>query len=70
MTRQTLAMSDEAISREQQNRQALFAQFSRHMRGLYRYAQHLLNYYRATGDLPPGHPDVEDIVDTAVLGSS
>jgi RNA polymerase sigma factor (sigma-70 family) len=62
-------MSEESTSREQQNRQAFFAQVSRYMRGLYRYAQHLLNYYRALGDLPPNHLDVEDIVDTAVLGA-
>jgi RNA polymerase sigma factor (sigma-70 family) len=62
-------MPNKATSREQQGREAFFAQLSRYMSGLYRYAQHLLNYYQALGDLPPGHLDVEDIVDTAVLGA-
>ena len=62
-------MATETRSREQRDREAFFAQLSRHLNGLYRYAQHLLRYYQALGDLPAGQIDVDDIVDTAVLGA-
>ena len=47
----------------------LLAQLGAYIDGLYRYAQHLLQYYEALGDLPAGHLSVEDVVDTAVLGA-
>jgi RNA polymerase sigma factor (sigma-70 family) len=62
-------MAQDARSREQRDREAFFAQLSRHMSGLYQYAQHLLRYYQELGDLPRGQIDVDDIVDTAVLGA-
>jgi RNA polymerase sigma factor (sigma-70 family) len=62
-------MANDARSREQRDREAFFAQLSRHMDGLYRYAQHLLRYYQALGDLPAGQIDVDDVADTAVLGA-
>jgi RNA polymerase sigma factor (sigma-70 family) len=62
-------MDTDARSREQREREELFAQLSRYMSGLYRYAHHLLRYYQTLGDLPPGQIDVDDVVDTAVLGA-
>jgi RNA polymerase sigma factor (sigma-70 family) len=62
-------MAPDARSREQRDREEFFAQLSRYMDGLYRYARHLLRYYQALGDLPPGQIDPDDIVDTAVLGA-
>jgi RNA polymerase sigma factor (sigma-70 family) len=62
-------MALDARSREQRDREEFFAQLNRYMNGLYRYARHLLRYYEALGDLPPGQIDVDDIVDTAVLGA-
>jgi RNA polymerase sigma factor (sigma-70 family) len=62
-------MTRSSRSREQRDREAFFAQLSRHLSGLYRYAQHLLRYHEALGDLPPGQITVEDVVDTAVLGA-
>jgi RNA polymerase sigma factor (sigma-70 family) len=62
-------MANDAPSREQRDREAFFAQLSRYMSGLYRYAQHLLRYYQTLGDLPAGQIDTDDIVDTAVLGA-
>jgi RNA polymerase sigma factor (sigma-70 family) len=62
-------MAPDARSREQRDREEFFAQLSRYMNGLYRYARHVLRYYQALGDLPPGQIDVDDIVDTAVLGA-
>jgi RNA polymerase sigma factor (sigma-70 family) len=62
-------MAHGARSHEQRDREAFTAQLSRHMSGLYRYAQHLLRYYQELGDLPPGQLEVDDIVDTAVLGA-
>ena len=56
-------------SRDQRDRQAFFAQVGRHLNSLYRYAQHLLSYYEALGDLPAGQIEVEDVVDAAVLGA-
>jgi RNA polymerase sigma factor (sigma-70 family) len=60
-------MPRDARSVEQRDREAFFAQLSRYIDGLYRYARHLLRYHQDLGDLPPGQIDVEDIVDTAVL---
>jgi RNA polymerase sigma factor (sigma-70 family) len=60
-------MASDARSAVQRDREAFFAQLSRYMNGLYRYARHLLRYYQDLGNLPPGQIDVEDIVDTAVL---
>jgi RNA polymerase sigma factor (sigma-70 family) len=60
-------MKREASSREQRRREAIFALIGRHLAGLYRYARHLLKYYEATGDLPPGSLNVEDVVDAVVL---
>jgi RNA polymerase sigma factor (sigma-70 family) len=60
-------MASDARSAKQRDREAFFAQLSRYMNGLYRYARHLLRYYQDLGDLPPGQIEVEDIVDTAVL---
>lgn len=60
-------MANATRSAVQREREAFFAQISRYMNGLYRYARHLLNYYQDLGDLPPGQIEVEDIVDTAVL---
>ena len=51
-------MAPDARSREQRDREEFFAQLSRYMNGLYRYAQHMLRYYQALGDLPPGQIDV------------
>jgi RNA polymerase sigma factor (sigma-70 family) len=62
-------MAHDVQSREQRDREVFFANLSRYMNGLYQYAQHLLRYYQALGDLPPGQIDVDDIVDTAVLGA-
>ncbi len=62
-------MADSARSREQLGREAFFLQLIRHLKGLHRYAQHLLRSYEALGDLPPGHLSVEDVVDSAVLGA-
>jgi RNA polymerase sigma factor (sigma-70 family) len=62
-------MANDAPSREQRDRETFFAQLSRYLNGLYRYAQHLLRYYEALGDLPPGQLDAEEVIDTAVLGA-
>lgn len=60
-------MNTPTQSRGQREREALFAQLGRYMKGLYRYARHLLCYYEAQEELPRGQIDVEDIVDAAVL---
>ncbi len=62
-------MATPAQPREQRDREAFLGQLSRYLPGLYRYAHHLLRHYEALGDLPPGQIDVDDIVDTAVLGA-
>ena len=62
-------MASHTRSPEQRDREVFFARLSRYMNGLYRYARHLLRYYQQLGDLPPGQIDVDDIVDTAVLGA-
>ncbi len=66
-TGETMAL--DARSHEQRDREVFLAHLSRYLNGLYRYASHLLRYYEALGDLPPGQIDVDDIVDTAVLGA-
>ncbi|MDB6092412.1 MAG: hypothetical protein JWN85_5196 [Gammaproteobacteria bacterium] len=62
-------MANDAPSRHQRDREVFFAQLSRYLPGLYRYAQHLLRDYEELGDLPPGQIDPADVVDTAVLGA-
>jgi RNA polymerase sigma factor (sigma-70 family) len=59
--------SEEGVSRGERSREAFFALIGRDLHGLYRYARHLIAYYKALGDLVSDELTPEDAVDEVIL---